>query len=182
VLCARCLGRDEDPVACTRHAAFRVGAAWVYDERAALAVGAFKYRGRTRLAAPFAAQLARAPLPAGRPDFVTEAPLHRTRRRERGYDQAALLAESLAAELQVPWLPGVLERVRPTRAQATLGARERRRNLAGAMRVRRPATLEGRKVLVVDDVITTGATLEACLAALDEEGARGAGLALAWAL
>ena len=181
VLCARCLGLEREPVGCARHPGFRVGAAWVYDERAALVIGAFKYAGRTDLAAPLAVELARAPLPDARPELVTEAPLHPARRRERGYDQAALLAEALAARLGVPFLPGALERTRATPAQARLGARRRRANLAGAMRVRRPQSLKGRRVLVVDDVITTGATLEACLGALEACGASAAGVAVAWA-
>ncbi len=181
VLCCHCLGRDREPVGCARHPGFRVGVAWVYDERAAAVIAAYKYQGRTDLAAPLAAELARAPLPWPRPDLVTEAPLHPARRRERGYDQAELLAQRLAVELGVPWVPGAIERTRPTRAQARLGARGRRSNLAGAMRVRRPETLAGRKVLLVDDVITTGATLEACLEALAGSGAQGGAVAVAWA-
>jgi ComF family protein len=181
VLCAHCLGRGHDPVACTRHDAFRVGVAWVYDERAAAVIGAFKYRGRDDLAVPLAAELARAPLPFARPDVIAEAPLHAVRRRERGYDQAALLARALADHIGVPYVGAALERTIPTRAQARLGARARRDNVAGAMRVRRPRMLAGRKVLLVDDVITTGATLEACLAVLAAAGARGGAVTLAWA-
>jgi ComF family protein len=155
--------------------------AWVYDERAAAVIAAFKYHGRTDLAAPLAVELARAPRPWARPDVVTETPLHAARRRERGYDQAELLAQRLAVELGVPWVPAALERTRPTRAQARLGAAGRRSNLAGAMRIQRPETLAGRKVLLVDDVITTGATLEACLGALAGCGASGAAVAVAWA-
>ena len=81
----------------------------------------------------------------------------------------------------IPRLDGVLERVRATRAQARLDPRARRANVAGAFRVRQPGWLEGRDVLLVDDVITTGATFEACLAVLARAGARPAGVALAWA-
>ena len=181
VLCAHCLRREREPVGCAGHDGFRVGVAWVYDERAALVIGAFKYAGRTDLAAPLAAELARAPLAVARPDLVTEAPLHPARRRERGYDQAALLAAALAIRLGAPHLPGALERTRATPAQARLGGRARRANLAGAMRVRWPDALRGRRVLVVDDVITTGATLEACLMALEGCGAKAAAVAVAWA-
>src|SRR5205814_654635 len=99
----------------------------------------------------------------------------------RGYNQAALLAGALSATLGVPRLEGVLERTRATRAQARLGAQARRANLAGAFRVARAAETRGRRVIVVDDVITSGATLEACLAVLKEADARPVSVTLAWA-
>jgi len=71
--------------------------------------------------------------------------------------------------------------VRPTPPQARLGPAERRANLAGAFRLVRPDALEGRTVLIVDDVVTTGATLEACLEPLRRAGCRASALALAWA-
>jgi len=71
--------------------------------------------------------------------------------------------------------------VRATPAQARLGPAARRANLAGAFEVRDPLVLAGRSVLIVDDVLTTGATLEACLAPLRKAGAEARGIALAWA-
>ncbi len=180
-LCARCLVRGREPVGCLAHPGFAVRAAWVYDERAALVVHALKYDGRVRLAGSLGAELARAAAPATGVDLVTEVPLHATRRRERGYNQSALLAESLADRIGVPRLADVLERARPTAAQARLSVERRRRNVAGAFRARRPEWLEGRRVVIVDDVVTTGATLEACLAALAAAGARASAVTLAWA-
>jgi ComF family protein len=181
VLCVRCLAREREPVGCVQHPGFRVGVAWVYDERAAAVVAAYKYGAREDLAEALAPELLRAPLPLPRPDLVAAVPLHKARRRERGYDQAARLARAWARDAGLPFLDGALERVRPTRVQARLGARERRANVAGAFRVREPSALAGRKVVVVDDVVTTGATLEAALATLGACGAEAAGLALAWA-
>ena len=181
IVCARCLGDGNEPVHCLRHTGFRAGVAWVYDERAAAVMGAFKYGGRPDLANLLAEVMSQAPRPIARPDLVTEVPLHPARRRERGFDQAALLAASLAVHIGVPWVPGVLERTRATRAQARLDGRARRANLAGALRVVRPEMLDGRKVLLVDDVITTGATLEAGLEALGACGAEAAAAAVAWA-
>ena len=189
-LCARCLVRGREPVGCLAHPGQAVWAAWVYDERVALLVHALKYRERPRLARELGAALARA-LPPGpqvtgggataRFDLVVEVPLHEARLRERGYNQAALLAEALADRIRVPRLAGALARVRPTPPQARLGPAERRANLAGAFRVRRPQWLEGRNVLIVDDVLTTGATLEACFEALSQAGAHPTGVTLAWA-
>jgi ComF family protein len=180
-LCARCLVREREPVGCARHPHHVVWPAWVYDERAALAVHALKFYARPGLARALAEPLAAALPPALAPDLVVAVPLHAARRRERGYDQAALLADALAERIGAPRLPGALTRVRATPAQSRLGARARRANLAGAFRVERPATLAGRRVLVVDDVVTTGATLEACLDALAAAGAEPCAAALAWA-
>ena len=180
-LCARCLAREAADPVCARHPGFRVWPAWDYDDRAALAIEAFKYGERTDLAAGLARELARV-LPAGsRPDLVTEVPLHPARERERGYNQSALLASRLASEAGIPYLPGVLERTRATSPQARLGPAARRHNLREAFRVRHPERWEGRRILLVDDVITTGATLEAALAALGSAGVRAEALALAWA-
>jgi len=180
-LCVRCLAAGREPVGCRAHPGFASGAAWIYDERAARVIHALKYAERTALAHRLGRELARALPPGYRPDLVTEVPLHRTRRRERGYNQAALLAEALAEAVGAPWLPEALERVRPTRAQARLGPAERRRNMAGAFRVRHPDALAGRSILIVDDVLTTGATLESALDSLTHAGAAARGIALAWA-
>ena len=180
-LCARCLARGREPVGCLAHPAFAVRAAWVYDERVERVVHALKYDGRVRLAGLLGEELARAAGPAHGIDLVTEVPLHPARRRERGYNQSALLAECLAGAIGAPWVPAVLERVRPTAAQARLDPRARRRNVAGAFRVRRPEWLNERSIVIVDDVVTTGATLEACLAALAGAGARPSAVTLAWA-
>jgi len=179
-ICARCLAREREPVGCARHPGFQVWPAWLHDERAAAAVQAFKFEARTALASPLALEMARA-LPPGRFDLVLAVPLHPTRRRERGYDQAALLAEALGAALGVPRFARALRRERPTRPQTTLDAAGRRRNLRGAFQVPHSAELRGRRVLLVDDVITTGATFEAALAALEAAGAHATGAALSWA-
>lgn len=181
-VCARCLLDDRPPDACPRHPGDAVHAAFVYDERVALVVQALKFGARPRLARACAPAMAAAlPDAARAPSLVTAVPLHPVRRRERGYDQAACLAEALADAIAAPFLPDVLVRTRATAAQSGLRARERRGNVAGAFRVTRPAWVRGREVLVVDDVLTTGATLHAALAALRAAGARTRGAALAWA-
>jgi ComF family protein len=180
-LCVRCLVRGGEPVGCGRHPQARVWPALVYDERLALLVHAFKYGGRPGLADALAERLARALPSALEADLVTAVPLHPARRRERGYNQAWRLAVGLASRLGVPALEDVLVRVRHTPAQARLDPERRRRNLAGAFRVAEPQRYRDRRVLIVDDVLTTGATLEACLGTLAGAGARPLGAVLAWA-
>ena len=180
-LCARCLAREAADPVCTRHPGFTVWPAWTYDEHAARAIEAFKYAGRTDLARPLADELVRA-LPASpRFDLVTAVPLHAARERERGYNQSALLARELARRAGIPHLAGALRRVRATAAQARLGPVARRANLRGAFAVSEPETLAGRRVLVVDDVVTTGATLEAALETLAAAGADAQAIVVAWA-
>jgi ComF family protein len=181
-VCARCLLDERPPDTCRRHPGDAVHAAFVYDERVALLVQALKFGARPRLARACAPALAAAlPQAARAPALVTAVPLHPVRRRERGYDQAACLAEALADAIAAPYVPDILARTRATAAQSGLRARERRRNVAGAFRVTRPAWVRGREVLVVDDVLTTGATLHEALATLRAAGARTRGTALAWA-
>ena len=181
-ICARCLREGQPPDRCARHPGDRVHVAWVYDERVALIVHALKFGGQPGLAIAYAGAIARAlPGSARRPDLVTSVPLHAARRRERGYDQAACIAEALADAIGVPFVPGVLRRMRATRAQSELGPAARRLNVLGAFEVTRPRWVTGRRVLLVDDVLTTGATMAECLGALRASRARTTGAALAWA-
>jgi ComF family protein len=179
-LCAACLAAERTPVDCVRHPAQRVWVAWVYDDACAALLHAFKFEGRTALAELLGARLAAALPAAWRPELVTGVPLHAARRRERGYDQAEMLARVVADAIGVPYVP-LLRRVRPTRAQSSLGPVARRRNPAGAFAVTQPSWADARRVLVIDDVVTTGATLDACTRALVAAGARPAAAAVAWA-
>lgn len=95
-------------------------------------------------------------------DAVCCVPLHRVRQRTRGYNQAALLAHGLARELGKPFLSNLLLRHRQTGTQTHLTARERVANVHGAFAVRRPPLVQGRAILLVDDVMTTGATVSEC--------------------
>lgn len=103
-------------------------------------------------------------------DLVAPVPLARLRQRERGYNQAALLARPLAAALGVPYRPDVVARVRETPSQVGRSLASRRDNVADAFSARESRT-SGRRVLLVDDVLTTGATLDAAAKALKQAGA-----------
>jgi ComF family protein len=104
-------------------------------------------------------------------DVVAPVPLHASRRRDRGYNQAALLGAELAQRLQRPFVGDALMRTRATPTQTRLHARERRRNVHGAFVVRAPEWVRGRTVLLVDDVMTTGATLSEAARTLKRAGA-----------
>lgn len=138
-----------------------------FDGVAREAVHALKYNGRHAIAGMMGRLMGRvAPEPL---DVVVPVPLHRSRRRERGYDQSALLARHVARELDLPHLLSALSRTRPTAQQATLHADRRRANVEGAFASQR--RWQGEAVLLVDDVTTTGATIDAAAHALKEAGA-----------
>jgi ComF family protein len=104
-------------------------------------------------------------------DLIVPVPLHRGRLAERGYNQAALLARVLGREVGVRVAEDLLERQRATQQQVGLGAVDRRQNVAGAFTGR--GDVRGYNVAVIDDVCTTGSTLEACAEALEAVGAAG---------
>ena len=94
-------------------------------------------------------------------DVIVPVPLHPARQRERGFNQASLLAELLSAQTSIPAKP-VLERIRYTTTQTALDRSERMENLHNAFRLRKNADVRGLRVLLVDDVLTTGSTLNEC--------------------
>lgn len=113
-------------------------------------------------------------------DFMAPVPIHATRKRERGYNQAAEIALDASAYLGLPVLPDVLRRVRATTSQTKLNRLERGKNLDNALECRDPEAVRGKRVLVVDDVYTTGATVGRCAELLLQAGAASVGvLALA---
>ncbi|HZO83036.1 MAG TPA: ComF family protein [Candidatus Binataceae bacterium] len=112
------------------------------------------------------------PLAADGYDLVIPVPLHRARLRWRGFNQAALLGSALARRFKCPIDVATLARVRPTPPQTARDHAERARNVRNAFKVCRPARVAGRRVLLVDDVMTTGATVGECARVLRAAGAR----------
>jgi ComF family protein len=134
-----------------------------------------KFRGRRRVADHLADALLADPALdrlLGGADVLVPVPLHPRRRRERGFNQAELLARALARRGGPACVPEALVRRKETAPQSGLSAAARRRNVAGAFAVRRRAAVAGRIVVLVDDVFTTGAPAAACTRALLKAGAR----------
>ena len=159
--------------ACREHppAFDRLIALWSYETPLDSVIQALKFRrldylGRhlgEALAAHWGEELAGA-------DLVVPVPLHWRRWLSRGYNQAERIARALASRRGLPLLPALARR-RATPPQSSLGREERKANLRSAFRVRRAAQIRERRIVLVDDVATTGATLEAAAAVLKENGA-----------
>jgi len=132
-----------------------------------------KYQRQLALVGPMAQQMAEAALspPTLLADALIPVPLHPTRARAREFNQAALLAHDIGRRLGWPVLDDVLVRQHPTAPQSQLEAPARRRNVAGAFAIHRGSQVRGRRLLVVDDVLTTGATAAACARVLLAAGA-----------
>jgi ComF family protein len=159
-------------------------AAYPYEGVIRSAIQAFKYEGQTRLD-DFLSRALVNPL-SSRPltvDVVLPVPLSAQRLGSRGFNQAEILARPLAEATGWPLEGGLLVRARDTQPQVELPHRARRRNVEGAFSVACPDAVVGRRVLLIDDVCTTGATLEACAVPLLDAGAAGVwGLVIARAM
>jgi ComF family protein len=133
----------------------------------------YKYNRDISLAHPLGALMAeRCPLPLAEYDVIMPVPLHVARLRWRGFNQAQFLCQAIARPRALPIDALSVERVRATRPQVQLNEADRRRNVAGAFRVSRPDKVRGRRVLLVDDVLTTGATVDECSRSLLRAGAQ----------
>jgi ComF family protein len=150
-------------------------AACDYDGAIAEAIKLLKFGDRPRLAGPLAEEAVRFIEREVNPSVysaVVPVPLHRVRRRWRGFNQAELLAERLMPVFSAARLSGSLVRIRPTRAQSGLDdTASRRANVRGAFAVAPDASFKGQTVLLVDDVMTTGGTMAECARALKRAGA-----------
>jgi ComF family protein len=137
------------------------------------AIREFKYKDLCSLAAPLGQLMVAgwqrlAPQKDGI-DVIVPVPLHPTRERQRGYNQSALLAREFGASVQIPVVERVLVRTKATAPQVELGIEERKANVKGAFRCV-DDSLAGKRVLLVDDVYTSGSTLDAAYSALRKGG------------
>jgi ComF family protein len=167
-LCGECLRRPPP---------YRRGrAALRYDEGSRRLILRFKHADRTESARLFAGWLGLAGAELlEEADILVPVPLHWRRLLARRYNQAALLSQGLARRSGLPCVPDLLQRRRATASQGRKSRSQRQRNVAGAFRVnpKRASAIQGRRVLLIDDVFTTGATLEACTRTLLRAGAGG---------
>jgi ComF family protein len=145
-----------------------------YDKVLRGLIQGLKFDGFLPLARPLAGYLATAldRMQGAAFDLILPVPLHTRRERQRGFNQAALLAKELARACAIPVGSKDCVRVRDTPPQTGLRAAARRKNVTGAFAVPRPEPVRDLRVLLVDDVLTTGATASACAGALQDAGAR----------
>ena len=164
LVCGACL-RDRPAFAQAR-------AAFIYDRESRALVLKLKHGDRTDAAVHLARWLERVGAEMiARCDLIVPVPLHRWRLLARTYNQAALLANALGPMTGKPVAPDALQRIKATPSQGRLDRVARRRNVARAFVANRPGAIKGRRVLLIDDVLTTGATAGACAQALLDAGA-----------
>ena len=147
----------------------------LFDETIQGLIHQLKYRGKRsighRLGGMLGALIA-SDGGSGDLDMIVPVPLHPSREKERGYNQSALVAHAMGARLGVRVRADLMARTRRTATQTKLNVEERAKNVAGAFEVRNPGSMRGQEILLVDDVLTTGATVNACTEALLNAGAR----------
>lgn len=149
-----------------------VAATGLHEDKLREAVQALKYENARAVAVPLGKRLAECLVrQQWMIDTIIPVPLHTMRLKERGYNQAQLLAEQVAQMTGIRCQPQALERIRNTQSQVTLSGTERASNLQDAFAAN-PVTLQNHVILLIDDVYTTGSTLRACSTALIEAGAQ----------
>jgi ComF family protein len=163
-LCAHCA--SDAPIAFDS-----IRAPFVMEDGGRSLVHQLKYEGMSALGGPMGTLMAER-LDAAC-DVVVPVPLHRGRQRSRGYNQAALLGRQIALTAGARFDPRAARRVRATKPLARTMHRDERRAIVGGAFAARPERVDGRRILLVDDVVTTGATLDACAKALIDAGAAG---------
>lgn len=147
-------------------------AAGLFEGQLREAIHIYKYRPLPALGSPLAEWMAGQIRFDALPDIVMPVPLHRSRLRHRGFNQALLLAHGIAKSFDLKLDMDTLVRVRRTRPQVELTGMDRAENVKGAFGLRKPGPVQGKGILLIDDVFTTGATMNECCRVLKAAGAR----------
>lgn len=162
-LCGRCLAKPPRIA--------RSRAAVVYDELSRRLAIRLKYGRKVGLARTMARYMAPLVATGGGDRLLVPVPLHRGRLWQRGFNQSALVGRELARRVEIAFDPFVLRRTRATPPLKGMNQLQRRKAVAGAFAVRDPDAIAGKTIILVDDVLTTGSTAEACARALRRAGA-----------
>jgi len=172
-LCTKCLGTLEfNPTPFANDHSWSV---CLYNEPAQKLLHAFKYNSKTSLSKTFVPLMIdyidRHSLPLQKFDLITPIPLHPVRLRERGYNQSALLSLGLSRHYGILHTENLLIRQKNTHTQTELGAKQRWTNMEGAFKIKNSTDVEGKSVVLVDDLYTTGATFHSAAEILKTAGA-----------
>ena len=162
-LCGVC--RDKPP------AYTKAWALYPYQSPLKEAIHLFKYHGKVSLARPLATLMCRALIHYPNVDYIIPVPLHPHRLREREYNQSLLLADHISRHIKTPVLCHVLLRTRHTPPQTTLSRSTRLKNLRRAFHINNPNQIVDQRILLIDDVLTTGSTVNECAKILRKFGA-----------
>ncbi len=177
-LCPRC-GRPESSQSVCRVCqktplnVAPIRATFLFQDEVRDIIHALKYRGARTILAPLAKRMAEAwRYHKMESDLLIPVPLHANREAERGYNQSVLIARVLGSQIGIPVAEDALTRVRDTMSQTKLNQVERKKNVSDAFAYSAATQLDGKRVTLIDDVATTGATLEACAVVLVANGAK----------
>lgn len=167
MLCGRCLKKARSPFRLSR-------SALVYDDASKNMILNFKFNDKTENAITFAKwlKLAGRDIWAEGVDVIMPIPLHYTRLLKRRYNQSALLAHELSLLSGIPVDYDAVVRHKKTRPQVEFSGHERVKNVKGVFRIKHPERIKGQRVLLLDDVLTTGSTLKECALVLKQSGAK----------
>jgi len=171
-----CVGHNHPCGSCSKESpAFDAArAAFVYDGPGRELIHNFKYEFKTHLRRPLALYVVEVLsefVSTHRPDVIIPVPLHSRRLRTRGFNQAVLIGEVLASEWGISMERSSMLRTRWTEPQINLAASQRRDNVKGAFAIKKPGSVKGKRILLLDDVYTTGSTVEECSKVLKKGGA-----------
>lgn len=167
MLCEKCLdqlefvGEISQEKLFTNSGLSQIFCAFRFDPVLQSVIHKWKYEGWTKLT-PFLAGVMTKAVKSSEFDLIAPVPLHRVKKRDRGFNQSELLAKFIAEQTSISHVPNAIRRRRYTKTQTKLSARERMKNVSEAFVVVKPEILQNKTVLLIDDVLTTGSTIGEC--------------------